>query len=263
MRDTDLLAELGSRLLSGAVRVIDLSGPLGPDTPLLKLPEGFGEDTPRIEVHKISEYDENGPYWAWNWLKIGEHSGTHFDAPHHWVSGKDYADGYTDTIDPQSFVGPLNVLDFSSESEADADFLLTVEHIEDWEARNGPIGAGEWVVLRTDWYKRAGSTETFLNTDADGAPHSPGPSVEAVKYLIAKGIKGWGSECIGTDWGQAPRLDPPFPAHTLLHASNMYGLASLAHLDALPPKGAILVAAPLKLVAGTGSPIRALALVAG
>jgi len=257
------LDTLGTMLLSGGVRVVDLAGPLGPETPLLKLPEGFGDNTPPIEVHKISEYDEHGPYWAWNWLKIGEHSGTHFDAPHHWISGKDYADGYTDTIDPQNFVGPVNVIDCSKESAADPDFLLEVDHIKAWEAEHGEIGAGEWVVMRTDWYKRNGSEADFLNNDADGQPHSPGPSVAAVEYLIGKKIKGWGSECIGTDWGQAATLEPAFPAHTMLHANNMYGLASLAQLDQLPAKGAVLIAAPLKLVQGTGSPIRALALVAG
>jgi kynurenine formamidase len=82
-----------------------------------------------------------------------------------------------------------------------------------------------------------------------------------IDYLIGKGIVGWGSQCIGTDAGQAGGMTPPFPAHNLLHKANRYGLASLANLDKLPPKGAILIAAPLKIERGTGSPIRALALV--
>jgi kynurenine formamidase len=82
-----------------------------------------------------------------------------------------------------------------------------------------------------------------------------------IEYLIGKGIVGWGSQCIGTDAGQAGGMNPPFPAHNLLHKHNRYGLASLANLDKLPAKGAILIAAPLKIKNGTGSPIRALALV--
>jgi isatin hydrolase len=82
-----------------------------------------------------------------------------------------------------------------------------------------------------------------------------------IDYLLAKGIVGWGSQCIGTDAGQAGGMTPPFPAHNLLHKNNCYGLASLANLDRLPAKGAILIAAPLKIAKGTGSPIRALALV--
>ena len=56
-------------------------------------------------------------------------------------------------------------------------------------------------------------------------------------------------------------MDSPFPAHTFMHQANRYGLASLCNLDRLPPKGAILIAAPLKIVKGTGSPLRVLALV--
>lgn len=256
------VADLGAGLLSGAVRVVDLTGPLGPDTPLIKLPKDLAVDTPKIEIHRISEYDADGPFWAWNWLKLGEHSGTHFDAPHHWLSGRDFPDGYTDMLDVQRVVAPVNVIDCSAESAADADFLLTVEHVKAWEAAHGEIGAGEWVVMRTDWDKRGHDEALFLNRDASG-PHSPGPTADCMDYLLSKGIVGWGTQCIGTDAGQAEHFTPPFPAHMYLHRDNCFGLASLVNLDQLPPKGAILIAAPLKIAAGTGSPIRALGLVAG
>jgi kynurenine formamidase len=260
MTSATVLDNLGAMLLSGKIEVVDCTGTLGPDTPLLKLPPDFAVDTPKIEIHKISEYDQAGPFWAWNWLKVGEHSGTHFDAPHHWITGKDYADGYTDTLPVQKLIAPVNVLDFSKECAADPDFLLTVAHIQAWEEKHGAINAGEWVVLRSDWDKRADDEAAFLNAD-DTGPHTPGPTAEAIDYLIGKGIVGWGSQCIGTDAGQAGGMTPPFPAHNLLHKNNRYGLASLANLDKLPARGAILIAAPLKIVQGTGSPIRALALV--
>ncbi len=260
MASADTLKSLGEMLLSGDITVVDCTGVLGPKTPLLKLPPELAKDTPPIEIHRISEYDDNGPFWAWNWLKLGEHSGTHFDAPHHWITGKDYADGYTDTLDLQRVLAPVNVIDCSAEAAENPDFLLTAEHVKDWEAKHGEIGAGEWVVMRSDWDRRAHDEGEFLNADATG-PHSPGPSVDCIEYLIGKGIVGWGSQCIGTDAGQAGGMEPPFPAHNLLHKNNMFGLASLANLDKLPAKGAILIAAPLKIEHGTGSPIRALALV--
>lgn len=256
----DILADLGRALLSGEVEVVDCSGVLGPRTPLLKLPPDFAVDTPAVEIHAISAYDEAGPFWAWNWLKLGEHSGTHFDAPRHWITGRDLPENGTDTLPVQRLVAPVNVLDFSREAAADPDFLLDVPHVQAWEREHGEIGAGEWVVLRTDWDARAHDEALFLNADASG-PHTPGPTADAVRYLVGKGIVGWGSQCIGTDAGQAGGMDPPFPAHNLLHASGRYGLASLANLSRLPPKGAILIAAPLKIENGTGSPIRALALV--
>ncbi|MDR3473302.1 MAG: cyclase family protein [Devosia sp.] len=260
MAAADVLTGLASSLISGAVKVVDLAAPLGPDTPVLYLPPQIGKNTPSVKVHQISHYDQDGPYWAWNWLELGEHTGTHFDAPVHWITGKDYADGTTDRIPPKNFVAPVNVIDRSKETAADPDYLLTVDSIKAWEAEHGEIEAGSWVVLRTDWYKRNGSTETFLNAD-DTGPHSPGPTAEAIEYLIAKGIIGWGSETVGTDAGSAGGMNPPFPAHNLMHKANRYGLASLCHLDQLPAKGAILIAAPLKFVNGTGSPVRALALV--
>jgi kynurenine formamidase len=254
------LQEVAEGLLSGRIEVVDLSGPLGPDTPLLKLPPDLAVDTPKIEIHKISEYDNNGPFWAWNWLKLGEHSGTHFDAPHHWITGKDYSDGYTDTLPIEKVVAPANVIDCSAEAKADPDFLLTADGVKAWESKHGDIEPGSWVLMRTDWDGRNHSEAEFLNMDENG-PHSPGPTVDCIEYVIDRGAIGWGTQCIGTDAGSAGGMEPPFPAHYLLHKANRYGLASLANLDKLPPKGAILVAAPLKIVNGTGSPVRALALV--
>lgn len=260
MTSASVLHSVAGMIASGGIEVVDCSGVLGPETPLLKLPPDFAKDTPPIKIHRISEYDKDGPFWAWNWLELGEHSGTHFDAPHHWITGKDYADGYTDTLDVQRLVAPVNVLDFSAECVADPDFLLTIDHVKAWEAKHGAIGKGEWVVLRSDWDKRAHDENLFLNANETG-PHTPGPTAEVIEYLIGKGIVGWGSQCIGTDAGQAGGMNPPFPAHNLLHKNNCFGLASLANLDKLPAKGAILIAAPLKIKQGTGSPIRALALV--
>ena len=260
MSANSVLENLGAMLLSGGVEVVDLTAPLGPDTPLLKLPPDFAKDTPKIEVHRISEYDQDGPFWAWNWLKIGEHSGTHFDAPHHWITGKDYADGYTDTIPMQRLVAPVNVIDCSKEVAANPDFLLTADGVKAWEQKHGAIKAGEWVVMRSDWDTRNTDEAKFLNADETG-PHSPGPTVDCIEYILSQGAVGWGTQCIGTDAGQAGGMTPPFPAHNLLHKANRYGLASLVNLGRLPAKGAILIATPLKLVRGTGSPIRALALV--
>jgi isatin hydrolase len=115
------------------------------------------------------------------------------------------------------------------------------------------------VLFRTGWSKRQDG-ESFLNVK-DGGPVSPGPSVAAVRALLERDILGWGVETVGTDAGAAGGFEPPFPAHNLLHGAGKLGLASLANLDKLPPKGAIVIAAPLKLVGGSGSPVRALALV--
>ena len=260
MSTNKVLSDFAAALLSGSIKVVDLTAPLGPDTPILSLPPQVGKNSPPVKVHRISNYDSDGPAWAWNWFELGEHTGTHFDAPRHWITGKDYQDGATDTIPVKNFVGPVNVIDRSKEVAANPDYLLTPESIQDWEKEHGDIEPGTWVLFRTDWYKRNGSAATFLNADADGA-HYPGPTAEAIKYLVAKEVAGWGSEAVATEAGAAGRWSPPFPAHHYMHQANRYGLASLSNLDQQPPKGAILIAAPLKFVNGTGSPVRALALV--
>lgn len=261
MAASNVLASLVSQLASGSIEVIDLSVPLGPNTPLIQLPPEIGRNTPPVEIHAISDYDAQGPYWKWRWLKLGEHSGTHFDAPIHWISGRDHATGSTDTIDVGNFVAPACVIDCSSEVAKDPDFLLTADGVKAWEAAHGDIPAGSWVLMRTDWSKRGHDAALFLNVDETG-PHSPGPSADCITYLLERGVIGWGCETVGTDAGSAGMMNPPFPAHHLMHAANRYGLASLCNLDRLPPKGAVLIAAPLKIVQGTGSPLRVLALVA-
>jgi len=258
--EQNILAGFVQALASGAIRVIDLTQPLDASTPIIQLPPEFGKSWP-FELEEISKYDSRGPAWYWNNFSCGEHTGTHFDAPVHWVTGKDYPHNATDTIPAEKFFAPACVIDVSKEAAADNDFLLTREYIEGWEATHGRIEAGSWVLMRTDWSKRK-AAEDFLNFKEDGS-HVPGPHPELVPFLAKeRDVIGWGSEGVGTDAGQAFRFDPPFPCHSLMHGSNKFGLASLTNLDQLPPKGAILITPPLKIVNGSGSPCRVLALVA-
>lgn len=253
-----VLEQLVDGLVSGAVRVADLTQPLEVETPVIALPEIFAP-SPGLSVEEISRYDERGPGWYWNTIRLGEHTGTHFDAPIHWVTGKDLPDNACDTIPAGRFVGPACVLDFSRESAENPDFLLMPKHVEGWESRHGRIPAGAWALFRTDWSKRT-DPAAFFNADENG-PHTPGPHQSAVELLIERDVLGFGVETVGTDAGQAGTFDPPFPCHTFMHGAGKFGLASLANLDQLPPVGAVVIAAPLKLVDGSGSPVRVLALV--
>lgn len=254
-----VLMQLAGALESGAVRVVDLTQPLGPDTPVLELPPPFS-NSPPVSFETISRYDEKGPAWYWRTIRMGEHTGTHFDAPVHWISGKDRADGTLDTIPARRLVGPACVIDISSEAAANADHLLTRDAVLQWEERHGRIPPNAWVLLRSDWSKRVGAAE-FLNSDAEG-PHSPGFDRDATELLaLEREVLGVGVETVGTDAGQAFRFDPPFWTHNIMQGNGRFGLASLCNLDQLPPTGAVLVASPLRLVGGSGSPLRVLALV--
>ena len=255
-----VLAQLADALKNGSVTVVDLSQPLGPETPVIGLPEIFAP-SPGVTIDVISRYDSRGPAWYWNTLTFGEHTGTHFDAPVHWITGRDLSENACDTIPARRFVGPACVIDVAADVAADPDFLLTTAALEAWEGAHGRIPPGAWVLLRTGWSTRTGRDQ-FINASADG-PHSPGFDAATSRLLAhERDILGVGVETIGTDAGQAGRFDPPFPNHSIMHGAGRFGLASLCNLDRLPPTGAIVIAAPLKIVGGSGSPVRAIALVA-
>jgi kynurenine formamidase len=255
-----VLQQLVEELNSGRVKVIDLTQPLGPSTPVIGLPPQFGS-SPGVTMSVISRYDEKGPAWYWNTISMGEHTGTHFDAPVHWISGRDLANNACDTIPARSFVGPACVVDVTPEVAKDEDFLLMPEHVNAWEEKHGRIPAGAWLLLRTGWSRRRDAA-AFLNVREDG-PHSPGFHASTSRLLAhGRDVLGVGVETVGTDAGQAGTFDPPFPNHGIMHGSGRFGLASLCNLDKLPPTGAIVIAAPLKLVNGSGSPLRVLALTA-
>jgi kynurenine formamidase len=253
-----VLTDLVAALDSGSIKVVDLTQLLGPDTPVIGLPPQFGS-SPGVSMEVISKYDDKGPGWYWSTIRMGEHTGTHFDAPVHWITGKDLPDNRCDTIPARRFVGPACVIDVSADVAKNEDFLLMPEHVAAWEKKNGTIPNGAWVLLRTDWSKRTDPAQ-FLNVKADG-PHSPGFHA-STSELLAKGrdVLGVGVETVGTDAGQAGTFTPPFPNHTTMHGAGKFGLASLKNLDQLPATGAVVIAAPLKIVNGSGSPLRVLAL---
>jgi kynurenine formamidase len=157
------------------------------------------------------------------------------------------------------FVGPACVIDVTADVARDPDVLLTVEGLESWESRHGRIPKGAWVLLRTGWSERTGAA--FINAGKDG-PHSPGFDPRTSRLLAEdRDVLGVGVETIGTDAGQAGTFNPPFPNHATMHGAGKFGLASLCNLDQLPPTGAVVIAAPLKIVKGSGSPLRVIALV--
>ena len=253
-----LLDKLAWSLASGSVRVVDLTHTLDPDFPVIILPPEFGQCA-RFRMEEISAYDHRGPAWKWHNITLCEHTGTHFDAPSHWISGRYLPDNSVDAIDPAQFVGPVVVIDCSDGAARDEDFELTCDVIEAWEGEHGRIRENSWVLMRTDWSKKSGAD--YLNMREDGA-HSPGPTPDSIQLLVNdRKIRGFGTETVGTDAGQASHYTPPYPAHYFLHGAGKYGLQCLANLDQLPPTGAILLAAPLKIRDGTGSPLRVMAMV--
>jgi kynurenine formamidase len=253
-----ILDQLATALASGAVEVVDLTARLEATTPVIKLPDPFRNTVP-FSLHEVSRYDDRGPAWYWNDITTGEHTGTHFDAPVHWVTGAGGADVAQVPVD--RLIAPAAVLDFTAQAAADPDFLLEIEHVKQWEAEHGPLPEGGWLLYRTGWDARSSSQQEFLNANETG-PHTPGISVACAQWLAAsETLIGLGVETVGTDAGAAHSFDPPFPCHASLLGAGKYGLTQLQNLARLPPRGAVVIAGPLPITGGSGSPCRAIGLV--
>lgn len=252
-----VLTDLTDALRSGAVEVIDLTAPLSSDTPILELPPELGQ-TQRFILEEISSYDDRGPAWYWNNFRTGEHTGTHFDAPNHWITGRDGGD--IASVPVNRLIAPAAVLDFSARASENPDLLIEVDDIRAWEAEHGRLPEGGWLLVRTGWDARTTQADA-INADENG-PHSPGLSAECARWVAQEtGVIGMGVETVGTDAGAAHSFDPPFPCHSNLLGNNRYGLTQLQNLAQLPPIGAVVVAGPLPILTGSGSPARVLALV--
>ncbi len=249
-----LLSDLVDAIARGTVEVVDLTAPLSAETPILRLPEPLGQ-TWRFSLTEISHYDEAGPAWYWNNFSTGEHTGTHLDAPIHWVTGRGGAD--VSQLPARRLVAPAVVLDFAAQAVDNPDFLLEVEHIAAWQKKHGPLPEGGWLLYRTGWDARARDEAAFLN-----GGRTPGISAECAKWLAEEApVQGVGVETVGTDAGAAHSFAPAFPCHSFLLGSDKYGLTQLQNMARLPPVGAVLMVGPLPIVRGSGSPCRALALV--
>ena len=186
---------------------------------------------------------------------MSEHTGTHFDAPVHWLPGRHLDD--VSQVPPQRLVAPAAVLDFSHEVAANPDFLLRRAHVEAWQSEHGQLPTGGWLLFRSGWGARRGNPEAFHN-----GGHTPGVSAECARFLAEQtSLIGIGVETVGTDAGRAAQFDPEFPCHWYFQGANKYGLTQLQHLDSLPPQGAVLITGPLPITGGSGSPARVLALV--
>ncbi len=246
-------------LFSGNYEFVDLGQPLDEDTLMIELPPPFA-NTPGFSREKISKYDDDGPGWYWNSFTCGEHGGTHFDAPIHWVTGQ--GGNCVADIPAADLIGEAIVIDLTAEVAKNADRLLEVDDILNFEKEYGKIPPRSWLVMKTGWSQYAQDAEKFFNLGEDGMPHTPGPSTEAVTFLAEeRDVLGFACETVGTDAGIAATFEPQFPCHHIMQGNGKFGLTQLNNLDKLPARGAIIIASPLKITDGSGSPVRPLAIV--
>ena len=250
------LTALAAALADGRVGIVDLTAPLSERTPVIVLPDDHGQAWSFART-EISHYDGRGEHVYWNNFQMSEHAGTHFDAPVHWISGRDRID--VAQVPLADLVAPALVMDFCEQVGADPQFLLQIEDVSQWLELHGPVTERSWLLYRTGWDARAGDAEGFLN-----GGQTPGVHPDCARWLSEQPwLIGLGTETVGTDAGGAAEFSQPVPCHWFLHGAGKYGLTQLQNLARLPSRGAVLVVSPLPMVGGSGSPARVYALVEG
>lgn len=226
--------------------VVDLSHMLSPDFPVFPAFENAAKET-------LVTVEENG-FYAQQWT-FGEHTSTHLDAPGHFI-----ADGaLVPELDPSMLVGPAAVIDIAAKAAENPDAMLAIEDIEAWEADNGTIPEGAFVMMYSGWaevFMEQGA-DAFLGTDSEGVLHFPGFSPEAAEFLLSeRSIKGIGVDTASLDNGPSATFD----VHFSVLGAGLLGIENLNNLGNVGPMiGQVVLGIP-KYEAGSGGPLRVLAL---
>ena len=199
---------------------------------------------------------EGGYFYASNTFCTPEHGGTHLDAPIHFAAGK----RTVDQIPVEQLIGPAVVIDIRAQAATDRDYRLTLQYLRAWEAKHGAVPAGAIVLLRTGWGDRWPDRKRYLGDDKPGDAsnlHFPSYGAEAARALLERKVGALGVDTASIDHG--PSKD--FIVHQIVTAANVPGLENVANLEDLPPTGAWVIALPMKIVGGSGGPVRIVALV--
>ena len=215
-------------------------------------PNWEGTEQSPFEAKELGNIDRDGYYSRI--FTTQEHYGTHLDAPAHFAKGM----WTVDQIPAERLVRPLVVLDVRAKAKNNPDYEVSVEDVADWESANGQVPTGAVVMAYTGWDARWSSQKEFQNLGSDRLAHYPGYSVEAAKFLVkTRDVVGLGIDTMSVDIGATTT----YPVHQFTSKESVYHLENVANLGLVPPSGATVVVAPIKLEHGSGGPARVLALV--
>lgn len=238
-------ADLYGDLVAGRYILVDLTHVVDEEIPYW--PGGVP-----FKMERLADYDQDG--YRLHRFIMGENTGTHVDAPSHYVKGA----ASIDLIPAQDLLLPAVVIDVEAKVKKNPDYQLGVQDLLGWEAQYGPIPIGAMVIMRTGWSKRWPDTKAYRNMDEKGIMHFPGFSAEAARFLLQeRSVKAIGIDTLSLDHG--PSQD--FATHYLMLGAGRYQIENLANLDQLPPRGAVVFVGVWHLREGTQAPARVVALV--
>jgi len=214
-------------------------------------PNWEGTEQSPFQAKDLGSIEKDG-YFS-RFFTTPEHYGTHLDAPAHFARGM----WTVDQIPAERLVRPLVVLNVRGRASDHPDYEVSVQDIAEWESQNGEVPSGAVVIAYTGWEDRWNTPKAFRNAGPDGVMHFPGFSLEAAKFLVkTRNSVGLGIDTMSMDPGTST-----FPVHQFTAKESVYQLENVANLASVPPVGATIVVAPIKLENGSGGPTRLLALV--
>ena len=233
------------RLANGFRTVYDLTHTFSPQIPV------FPAFKP-VQIRQRFTIAKDG-FFA-NEITFDEHTGTHLDAPIHFVADRPLAD----RLAPDRFFAPLAVVSIEARAAKDPDAVVTVDDVLAWERRHGRLPSGAFVAMHSGWDARIGDANRFLNKDAQGTMHAPGFSEEAARFLAQeRDIVGAGVDTLSLDVASAQK----FVAHLALLGAGKYAVELMANLATVPPSGATLIVGGPKHQGASGGPVRVFAVV--
>jgi kynurenine formamidase len=197
--------------------------------------------TTLVNVVPDGFYGQEWTFW--------EHSGTHMDAPAHFITGG----RHTPDLEIGELMLPLFVVDIRRKAAADPDAMVEVDDLRRAERKHGRIPKGALVAMDSGWDVRAVSEQAYRNPDASGVYHFPGFSNEAVEWLIDhRRMAAIGVDTLSLDPGNSTTFD----VHVTLLASDRYGLEGLANLGKVKASGARAFVGVIPWEQGSGGPAR-------
>ena len=234
--------------------VIDLSHPYDDKTL-------YWPTSPLFVHHEDTWGMAEGGYWYTSaTLTTSEHGGTHLDAPVHFARGRHAVD----QIPLDQLIGPAVVVDVSAKCIGDRDYQVSTEDFLAWERAEGVrIPRDAILLIRTGYSQYWPDAARYLGTAERGPAavpklHFPGIHPDAARWLAAeRPVKAVGIDTASVDYGQSTRYE----THQVLYGIDIPGLENLTNLDRLPPRGAHVIALPMKIAGGSGAPLRAIAVV--
>lgn len=234
-------------IADGKTEIIDLGHTLNSKNPYWP---GPGYDPFKFEIFATIEKD----HVLSGRMTLAEHTGTHLDAPNHFVSGQ----VSVDKIPLKQLFGPAVVLDVREKVRGNADYQLTPADITGFEQSHGRIPDNAVVFMYTGWDERWDNYEKYKNADAKKVLHFPGFSTDATKMLVEeRNIAGIGIDTLSVDYG----MSTDFMVHHIAHGKGKFHLENVANLGMMPATGAFVIVAPMKIENGTGGPARIFALI--